>query len=138
MGKKLYVGNLAYTVTDSELQQMFEPHGTVQSAQVIMDRDTGRSKGFGFVEMGSDAEAQAAITAFHGTEHGGRTLTVNEARPKPEGGGRRIRRRSGRRSRWRWRSPVLNGKIERRGMAHSCSVFIASQENNARGMGRSD
>jgi cold-inducible RNA-binding protein len=87
MGKKLYVGNLAYTVTDNELQQMLEPHGTVQSAQVIMDRDTSRSKGFGFVEMGSDAEAQAAITALHGTEHGGRTLTVNEARPKPEGGG---------------------------------------------------
>jgi cold-inducible RNA-binding protein len=86
MGKKLYVGNLAYTVTDSELQQMFEPHGAVQSAQVIIDRDTGRSKGFGFVEMGSDAEAQAAITALHGSEQGGRTLTVNEARPKPDGG----------------------------------------------------
>jgi len=86
MGKKLYVGNLAYTVTDSELQQMFEPHGTVQSAQVIIDRDTGRSKGFGFVEMGSDEEAQAAISAMHGIEQGGRTLTVNEARPKPDAG----------------------------------------------------
>jgi RNA recognition motif-containing protein len=86
MGKKLYVGNLAYTVTDSELQQMFEPHGTVQSAQVIIDRDTGRSKGFGFVEMGSDDEAQAAISAMHGAEMGGRTLTVNEARPKPDAG----------------------------------------------------
>jgi RNA recognition motif-containing protein len=86
MGKKLYVGNLAYTMSDSDLQQIFEPHGTVQSAQVIMDRDTGRSKGFGFVEMGSDAEAQAAIQALNGTEVGGRALTVNEARPKPEGG----------------------------------------------------
>jgi RNA recognition motif-containing protein len=86
MGKKLYVGNLAYGVSDSDLQRMFEPHGTVQSAQVIMDRDTGRSKGFGFVEMGSDAEAQAAITALNGTEVDGRALTVNEARPKPEGG----------------------------------------------------
>ena len=86
MGKKLYVGNLAYRIADSDLQQMFEAHGTVQSAQVIMDRDTGRSKGFGFVEMGSDAEAQAAIQALNGTEVGGRALTVNEARPKPEGG----------------------------------------------------
>lgn len=86
MGKKLYVGNLAYGVGDSELQQMFEPHGTVQSAQVVIDRDTGRSRGFGFVEMGSDAEAQAAITALNGTEVDGRSLTVNEARPRPEGG----------------------------------------------------
>ena len=89
MGKKLYVGNLAYSVTDSELEQMFAAHGTVQSVQVIMDRDTGRSKGFGFVEMGSDAEAQAAIAALNGTESGGRSLTVNEARPKTEGGGGR-------------------------------------------------
>ena len=87
MGKKLYVGNLTYGVTDSTLQQMFEPHGTVQSAQVIMDRDTGRSKGFGFVEMGSDQEAQAAIAALNGHDMEGRPLTVNEARPKPEGGG---------------------------------------------------
>ena len=87
MGKKLYVGNLAYTVSDSDLLRLFEAHGTVQSAQVIMDRDTGRSKGFGFVEMGSDQEAQAAITALNGTEVEGRALTVNEARPKPEGGG---------------------------------------------------
>jgi RNA recognition motif-containing protein len=87
MGKKLYVGNLPYSVSDSDLQQMFEAHGTVQSAQVIMDRDTGRSKGFGFVEMGSDAEAQAAITAMHGSEIEGRALTVNEARPKEGGGG---------------------------------------------------
>ena len=88
MGRKLYVGNLAYGVSDSDLQQMFGAHGTVQSAQVIMDRDTGRSKGFGFVEMGSDQEAQAAIQALNGKESGGRALTVNEARPKTEGGGR--------------------------------------------------
>ncbi len=72
MGKKLYVGNLTYGVTDSTLSQLFEAHGTVQSAQVIMDRDTGRSKGFGFVEMGSDAEAQAAIQALNGKEVEGR------------------------------------------------------------------
>jgi len=88
MGVKLYVGNLAYSVTDGELEQMFAAHGTVQSAQVIMDRDTGRSKGFGFVEMGSDQEAQAAIAALNGSQQGGRALTVNEARPKAEGGGR--------------------------------------------------
>jgi RNA recognition motif-containing protein len=89
MGKKLYVGNLSYEVTDSELTKLFEPHGTVESAQVIMDRDTGRSKGFGFVEMKSDQEAQAAISALNGQEVGGRSLTVNEARPRPEGGGGR-------------------------------------------------
>ena len=88
MGKKLYVGNLAYSIDDGSLQQIFGAHGTVQSAQVIMDRDTGRSKGFGFVEMGSDQEAQAAIQALNGAEVEGRTLTVNEARPKTEGGGR--------------------------------------------------
>src|SRR6195256_504192 len=88
MGKKLYVGNLTYGVTDSTLQQMFEAHGTVESAQVIMDRDTNRSKGFGFVEMKTDQEAQAAIAALNGKEVGGRALTVNEARPKTEGGGR--------------------------------------------------
>ena len=87
MGRKLYVGNLAYSVTDSVLQQLFGAHGTVQSAQVIMDRDTGRSKGFGFVEMGSDEEAQAAIAGVNGTEHDGRTLTVNEARPRENRGG---------------------------------------------------
>ncbi len=87
MGKKLYVGNLAYSVTDSTLQELFGQHGTVQSAQVIMDRDAGRSKGFGFVEMGSDQEAQAAIAALNGKEVDGRSLTVNEARPKTEGGG---------------------------------------------------
>ncbi len=86
MGKKLYVGNLTYGVTDSTLEQMFAAHGTVQSAQVIMDRDTGRSKGFGFVEMKSDQEAQAAITGLNGKEVEGRALTVNEARPRTEGG----------------------------------------------------
>ncbi len=86
MGKKLYVGNLTYGVTDSTLEQMFAAYGTVQSAQVIMDRDTGRSKGFGFVEMKSDQEAQAAMTDLNGKEVEGRALTVNEARPKTEGG----------------------------------------------------
>lgn len=92
MGKKLYVGNLGYSVTDADLQQLFAPHGTVESAQVINDRDSGRSKGFGFVEMSSQAEAQAAITALNGQQHDGRALTVNEARPKENrsggGGGR--------------------------------------------------
>ena len=86
MGKKLYVGNLTYGVTDSDLEQMFAPHGTVQSAQVIMDRDTGRSKGFGFVEMGSDQEAQAAIAALNGKDVSGRALTVNEAKPREDRG----------------------------------------------------
>jgi RNA recognition motif-containing protein len=86
MGKKLYVGNLTYGVTDSDLLKLFEAHGTVQSAQVIMDRDTGRSKGFGFVEMKQDHEAQAAIAALNGQDVGGRALTVNEARPRTEGG----------------------------------------------------
>jgi RNA recognition motif-containing protein len=89
MGKKLYVGNLSYNVTSSDLEQLFAQQGTVASAQVINDRDTGRSKGFGFVEMGSDDEATAAIAAVNGQQHDGRTLTVNEARPKEErsGGG---------------------------------------------------
>lgn len=86
MGKKLYVGNLSYSVTDQDLEQLFAAHGTVTSAQVIMDRDTGRSKGFGFVEMGTDQEAQAAIQALNGVESGGRALTVNEAKPRVEGG----------------------------------------------------
>jgi RNA recognition motif-containing protein len=88
MGKKLYVGNLTYGVTNATLEQMFAAHGAVESAQVIMDRDTGRSKGFGFVEMKTDQEAQAAIAALNGKEMEGRSLTVNEARPKAEGGGR--------------------------------------------------
>jgi RNA recognition motif-containing protein len=90
MGKKLYVGNLSYDVDSSALQELFSAHGTVESAQIISDRDTGRSKGFGFVEMASDAEAQAAIAALNGTEHTGRALTVNEAKPReerPRGGG---------------------------------------------------
>ena len=89
MGRKLYVGNLSYDVDSSTLEELFKQFGTVDSAEVIADRDTGRSKGFGFVEMSSDEEAQAAITAMHGKEHDGRTLTVNEARPKENraGGG---------------------------------------------------
>src|SRR5437016_7672825 len=86
MGKKLYVGNLTYGVTDSDLSTMFGAHGTVESAQVIMDRDTGRSKGFGFVEMKTDQEAQAAIAALNGQDSGGRALVVNEAKPRTEGG----------------------------------------------------
>lgn len=87
MGKKLYVGNLSYNVSNSDLEQQFGAHGAVQSAQIIIDRDTGRSKGFGFVEMGSDAEAQAAISAMNGKEMDGRAITVNEARPQTAGGG---------------------------------------------------
>src|SRR3954468_19972262 len=87
MGKKLYVGNLSYQVDSSELEQLFGQHGQVVSAQVISDRDTGRSKGFGFVEMASDTEAQAAIAALNGQQHGGRALTVNEARPREDRGG---------------------------------------------------
>jgi RNA recognition motif-containing protein len=90
MGSKLYVGNLSYNTNSSDLEQLFGQHGTVQSAEVIADRETGRSKGFGFVQMGSDAEAQAAIAALNGQQHDGRALTVNEAKPKedrPRGGG---------------------------------------------------
>lgn len=81
MGNKLYVGNLPYTFRDSDLEQTFSQYGSVSSAKVMMERDTGRSKGFGFVEMGSDAEAQAAIQGVHGQNFGGRDLVVNEARP---------------------------------------------------------
>jgi cold-inducible RNA-binding protein len=90
MAKKLYVGNLSYQVDSSELQQMFEPHGTVQSAEIISDRETGRSKGFGFVQMSTDEEADAAIAAMNGQDSGGRSLTVNEAKPRearPRSGG---------------------------------------------------
>ena len=90
MGKKLYVGNLSYDVDSTALQELFASHGTVDSAQIITDRDTGRSKGFGFVEMSTEEEAQNAIAALHGQEHGGRALTVNEAKPRedrPRGGG---------------------------------------------------
>src|SRR6516162_1866368 len=89
MGKKLFGGNLDYGVTDSALEQMFAAHGTVESAQVIMDRDTGRSKGFGFVEMKTEQEAQAAIAALNGAQSGGRSLTVNEAKPREDRGGGR-------------------------------------------------
>jgi RNA recognition motif-containing protein len=95
MGNKLYVGNLAYSIRDDDLQQAFAQFGTVASAKVMMDRDTGRSKGFGFVEMGSDAEAQSAINGMNGQALDGRALVVNEARPREErpggfggGGGR--------------------------------------------------
>ena len=81
MGNKLYVGNLPYTVRDDDLQQAFSAFGSVNSAKVMMERDTGRSKGFGFVEMGSDAEAQSAIEGMNGQSLGGRSLVVNEARP---------------------------------------------------------
>ena len=90
MGKKLYVGNLSYDVDSSQLQEMFTAHGTVESAEIIADRDTGRSKGFGFVQMGSDDEAKAAIAALNGQQNGGRALTVNEAKPRedrPRSGG---------------------------------------------------
>jgi len=97
MSKRLYVGNLPYSVSSSDLQSIFSAHGEVQSAEVISDRMTGRSKGFGFVEMSNDEEAEAAITALNGQDHGGRALTVNEARPREQregfrggyGGGRR-------------------------------------------------
>lgn len=94
MGNKLYVGNLSYNIRDEELQQAFAQYGSVSSAKVMMDRETGRSKGFGFVEMGSDAEAQAAINGMNGQALDGRAIVVNEARPREErpggfgGGGR--------------------------------------------------
>ena len=87
MGKKLYVGNLKYEVNDADLEQLFNQHGQVRSAQVIMDKATGRSKGFGFVEMSTDEEAQAAINALNGNDYDGRPLTVNEAKPREDRGG---------------------------------------------------
>ena len=90
MGKKLYVGNLSYSIRDNDLEQAFGQYGSVSSAKVMMERDTGRSKGFGFVEMGTDAEALAAIEGMNGHALDGRSLTVNEARPmepRPAGGG---------------------------------------------------
>ena len=90
MGIKLYVGNLPYSFRDSDMEQAFAQYGTVTSAKVMMERDTGRSKGFGFVEMGSDAEAQAAISGMNGQSMGGRSVVVNEARPmeqRPRTGG---------------------------------------------------
>jgi cold-inducible RNA-binding protein len=87
VGKKLYCGNLSYNTSSSDLDQLFSAFGQVQSAEVIMDRDSGRSKGFGFVEMSSDAEAAAAIAGLNLKEHDGRALAVNEARPRTERGG---------------------------------------------------
>ena len=89
MGKNLYVGNLSYDINNSALEQLFSAHGTVDSAKVIMDRDTGQSKGFGFIEMATDAEAQAAIDRLNGTDYDGRPMKVNEAKPqeKRSGGG---------------------------------------------------
>jgi RNA recognition motif-containing protein len=87
VGKRLYVGNLPYSITDQSLQEMFAPFGVVQSAQVVQDRESGRSKGFGFVEMADENGAQEAIKGLHEKDHGGRPLTVNEARPREERGG---------------------------------------------------
>ena len=89
MGRKLYVGNLPFSATEEDITAKFSVCGTVESAKLITDRDTGRSKGFGFVEMSTDDEAQAAITALNGQQHDGRTLTVNEAKPREAGGGGR-------------------------------------------------
>ena len=89
MGSKIYVGGLPYSATEQQLSDLFAAHGSVASARIITDKFTGQSRGFGFVEMSSDSEAQAAITALNGSEMGGRTLTVNEARPQePRTGGR--------------------------------------------------
>ena len=87
MGRKLYVGNLGYDVNDDQLSQLFSAHGTVDSASVIMDRSTGRSKGFAFVEMSSNEEAQAAMSALDGQDVGGRSIKVNEAKPRTDSGG---------------------------------------------------
>ena len=108
MGNKIYVGGLPFSTTDGALQELFSGHGTVESARVITDKFTGQSRGFGFVEMGSNGEAQKAIEALNGTELDGRTLTVNEARPQEKrsgfggggGGGRRDSGGGGRRDRW--------------------------------------
>jgi RNA recognition motif-containing protein len=111
LSNKLYIGNLAYTTTDQDLRDAFAPHGTVQSASVVIDRDSGQSRGFGFVEYGSSAEAQRAVDAMNGTVVDGRTLNVNIARPREEGrggggggggrgGGRPQRRDGGGSKRW--------------------------------------
>jgi RNA recognition motif-containing protein len=89
MAKRLYVGNLSYSITSQDLQELFEQFGSVASAQVLSDRETGRSRGFGFVEMHNDAEAETAIENLDGNDHEGRRLTVNEARPRTPGGGPR-------------------------------------------------
>ncbi len=114
MARKLYVGNLTYGVSDHDLQKLFAPYGRVQSAQVIVDRDTGRSKGFGFVEMGSDQEAQAAIAALNGKAADGRPLTVNEAQSKEgHGGGPRKAPSGGRRGKAPKRPPALGKRLRR-------------------------
>jgi RNA recognition motif-containing protein len=102
MGNKLYVGGLSYATTDKQLEDLFTAHGTVESARVIIDKFTGRSKGFGFVEMGSGAEAQTAIQALNGTDFDGRNITVNEARPQERrsGFGNDRRNSGGGRNRW--------------------------------------
>ena len=110
MAKRLYVGNLKYTVTSENLQELFEQYGSVSSAQVLSDRETGRSRGFGFVEMPNDDEAQAAIQSLDGQDHDGRRLTVNEARPRIRRRWRRWRRR--RLSRCRWRRSRRRWTIE--------------------------
>ena len=97
---RIYVGNLTFEVADRELEALFTPHGNVESATVISDRDTGRSKGFGFVEMSNNSEAEAAIGALNGQDNQGRVLTVNEARPRAEGGGNRGGGGGGRRDRY--------------------------------------
>ena len=94
--KKIFVGNFSFDTTEADLRQWFEPHGSVESATVVTDRDTGRSRGFGFVEMPNNSEAEAAIAALNGKDSGGRPLTVNEARPRPERGGFRGGRGGGR------------------------------------------
>ena len=95
MGRKLYCGNLSYSFSSSDLEKLFSEFGSVESAQVITDRDTGRSKGFGFVEMATDAEAEAAISGLNETEHDGRPITVNEAKPREDRGGGGGRGRGG-------------------------------------------
>ena len=136
VGKKLYVGNLTYRVSSSDLEQLFSQYGSVESAEVISDRDTGRSKGFGFVEMSTDTEARAAIDALNDQEHDGRRLTVNEARPREPRTGRWWRRwwlarrrwwRRRRRRRWWPRRPWRwwRGGYDTRRYEALCSVPLA-------------
>ena len=135
MGKKLYVGNLSFSVTDADLEDLFAPFGEVRSAQVVVDRQTGRSRGFGFVEMGADSAAQAAIDALHDQEHGGRRLTVNEAKPREDRGGRRrgprwLSRRWGRWGRRLVKIDRLNRECRSNSIRHrrrSAPAAIASQ-----------
>src|SRR5437870_6479373 len=114
MGNKLYVGGLPYSVTEGRLQELFSAHGTAESANVISDKFTGQSRGFGFVEMSSGSEAQSAISALNGTQFDGRTLTVNEAKPMAKrdnfggGGGGRGERNGGGRNRWQFSRYISN------------------------------